>query len=432
VKITREFFLDYILICLAFSLGFIAFKNSTILPKCHISNFIHYKANVPFIVKGIIVNTPELKNGKGTFLFKAEEIQSEKFNHSCCGNILVNLKEEKKLNYGKELVLRGNLYRPFSKTSSSGVSYKEYLYNQGIYLVMNVKTAADLIELNKNKGFILRRLAFWLKEKMEAIIYRNTSKLTAAILDAMVLGEKNDVPWFVNYSMMKSGTLHILVVSGFNVGIILFIVLLALKLIRIPRMARFLIAVPVLIIYCLITGASNPVVRATIMAAVFIGAYLIKREPDIYNALAIAAVFILMINPRQLFDIGFQLSFASVLSIVCLYPKLKSLLRVELLKVKLLKFFLEGCLVSFSAWLGTMGFIAYYFRTFSPITVLANIFIVPLATLITLSGISLMIVGSISPALARIFAFSTELEVFVLLKINAFLVSLPFAYFSLP
>jgi competence protein ComEC len=93
---------------------------------------------------------------------------------------------------------------------------------------------------------------------------------------------------------------------------------------------------------------------------------------------------------------------------------------------------LEGSLVSFSAWLGTMGFIAFYFKIFSPVTVLANIFIVPLAALITLSGISMIIMGLISPSLAHIFAFSTELEVFALLKINAFLVSLPFAYFQLP
>jgi len=432
MRVKKEYVFDILLLCLAFILGYLCLKNSKILPKCSISKFIHYKNERPYLIKGTIESEPISKDNKTTFVFKAQAIQSDNINHTCCGDILVNLKGKENLYYGDELILQGNLYRPFSKNNSSGRSYRDYLYNQGIRFIMNVKTEADIVKLNINKGSILTRFALWLKQKTENIIFKHTSFLTAAVLDAMILGEKRNIPWFVNNAMMKSGTLHILVVSGFNVGIIAFIVFLILKLVRLPRKPRFIVAIPLLILYCLITGASNPVVRATVMAIVFIIAYLIKREPDIYNSLGIAAIFILMANPRQLFDVGFQLSFVSVLSIVYIYPKLKSLLHIESLKTQCLKFLLEGCLVSFSAWLGTMGFIAYYFKIFSPITVLANIFIVPLAALITLSGISLVIIGSIFPTLAPFFAFSTELEVFVLLKINALLISLPFAYFCLP
>jgi competence protein ComEC len=113
-------------------------------------------------------------------------------------------------------------------------------------------------------------------------------------------------------------------VSGFNVGIVTFIIILLLKLIRLPRKVRLACAIILLILYCLVTGASTPVVRATVMAGVFLLAYLFKREPDIYNSLFLAAIFILAFNPRQLFDIGFQLSFASVFSIIYIYPKIKS------------------------------------------------------------------------------------------------------------
>jgi competence protein ComEC len=291
-----------------------------------------------------------------------------------------------------------------------------------------MSSGSGIVNLNKNKGLILKRLAFWLKRKTQEIIYKHVSSLTAAILDAMILGERKNIPWFVDDAMMKSGTVHIIVVSGFNVSIITFILLLFLKIVRVPPQARFFIAITCLILYCLATGASTPVVRATVMAVFFLAGYLLKREPDIYNSLSIAAIAILAVNPRQLSDIGFQLSFISVLSIVYLYPKLKLLLRTEALRMRLFKFIAEGYLVSFSAWLGTMGPIAYYFKIFSPVAVLANIFIVPLATLITLSGISLIAVSLICPGLAPFFAFTTELEVFALLKVNAFLVNLPFAY----
>lgn len=180
------------------------------------------------------------------------------------------------------------------------------------------------------------------------------------------------------------------------------------------------------------SGASNPVVRATVMTILILSSYLFKREPDIYNSLAISAIFILLINPRQLFDIGFQLSFMSVISIVYIYPKIKALLGIDYFKTKYLKWLIEGCLVSFSAWLGTMGLIAYYFGFFSPITVLANIFIVPLASFITLCGFSLMFFDLVSPVLAPFFAASAELAVALLLKINLFLIKLPYAYFHLP
>jgi competence protein ComEC len=133
----------------------------------------------------------------------------------------------------------------------------------------------------------------------------------------------------------------------------------------------------------------------------------------------------LSINPRQLFDLGFQLSFLSVISIVYLYPKIRSFLHIDSLKIKYLRFLIDGSLVSFSAWLGTMGPIAYYFKIFSPITVLANLCIVPLASLITLSGFSLVIVSLVCPALAKLFAYSSELFVFLLLHINALLIKIP-------
>ena len=291
---------------------------------------------------------------------------------------------------------------------------------------MQVKAA---VKTNKNKGFILKRLAIWLKEKMESIIFKRVANLSAGVLAAMILGERRDVPALINDSMIKTGTVHILVVSGFNVGIVAFIIILFLKLTRLPRKARLAIAIFCLIIYCLLTGSSTPVVRATVMSIIFILGLLLEREADIYNALSLAAIFILLANPRQLFDVGFQLSFVSVISIVYLYPKIKS--RFEL-KIKYLRFLFDGLLVSFSAWLGTMGFIAYYFKIFSPVTIFANIFIVPLATLITLAGFSLIFTDLFFPVLSPYFALTAQTLVLALLKLNIFLVKLPAAYFYLP
>ncbi|MFH0918408.1 MAG: ComEC/Rec2 family competence protein, partial [Candidatus Omnitrophota bacterium] len=266
---------------------------------------------------------------------------------------------------------------------------------------------------------------------LEQMISRHLPDLPASILSAMVLGQKRNIPWLVNNSMVKSGTVHILVVSGFNVGIVAFIINLLLKILRLTRKARIILTAFCLFIYCLVTGASNPVIRATVMGLIFLAAYFLKRQPDIYNALVSAELFILVINPRQLFDIGFQLSFISVLAIVYFYPKFKALIRLEKCRIKILKFIGEGCLVSLSAWLGTLVIIALNFRMIAPVTVLANILIVPLATLITLCGFTLVLSGLICPNLAHLFSLPTAALITLLLNINAALIKLPLAFFYL-
>lgn len=418
--------------------GFIFFfavalwKDSWVLPRCHVARFVSYKNSTPYTLKGVIVNPPLLRGNTLSFIFKTEAVQSGASNYNSCGNILVHLcPGPKDFHYGQELLLRGNLRRPFGRAGPRGQSYRDYLYNQYIFSVMRVKGASSVVRLREGRGFILARMAFGIRDRVEGIIFKRLSFVPAGILEAMILGEKKGIPSIIYGSMMKSGTVHILVVSGFNVALVAFIIVLSLKLLRVPRKARFFVAAPLIIIYCLITGASTPVLRATIMAIVLMFASLVKREPDIYNSLSLAAILILIVNPRQLFDIGFQLSFASVISIICIYPRLRAFVPEKILSVKCLRLLCEGSLVSFSAWLGTALLIARYFRIITPVTVPANILIVPLASLITLSGFGLIAMEFISPPLAYLFAYGCEFIVALLLNINAFLIKLPGAHFYL-
>jgi hypothetical protein len=122
----------------------------------------------------------------------------------------------------------------------------------------------------------------------------------------------------------------------------------------------------------------------------------------------------------------------SVIAIAYLYPRLKSFLGQGPPGLKIIGFLREGLLVSFAAWLGTVGLVAYYFKIFSSVTVLANIFIVPLATLITLCGFCLVMASLTLTPLAPLFAAVCELTVGLLLGLNAFLIQLPGAYIRLP
>lgn len=430
IMLRKNYIFQVLIFFSALMLGALSLKNSYILPKCHISNFAHYKDNTIFSLSGFIDSDPEIKDKHTSFVFRAQEIQVNKLKWRCRGKVLVKVDFPQDLNYADNLILQGVLRRPYGFSSGS-CSYRDYLSRQGIYLVMHIKNSLQIIpQLNKG-GSKLIIFSLWLRTRMEQVISRYLPDLPAGILSAMVLGQRRAIPWLVNNSMVKSGTVHILVVSGFNVGIVAFFANLLLKIIRIRRKGRIILVAICLFIYCLVTGATNPVIRATVMGLIFLLAYLLKREPDMYNCLASAALFILIINPRQLFDVGFQLSFASVLAIVYLYPRLKWFLHMDNCKIRVLRFICEGCLVSFCAWLGTIGIIAYNFRIIAPVTVLANILIVPLATLITLCGFTLVLCGSFCPFLGGIFSTTTAMLITLLLNINAAVIKIPFAYFYL-
>jgi len=414
---------------LALILGALSLKNSYMRHKCHISNFVPHNDNTVYGLSGFVDSQPVTQNKRTSFVFRAQELQVNNLKWPCCGKVLVKVDFPQDLSYAERLTLLGALRRPYEFSSGSRHSYRDYLSGQGIYLVMHIKNSLQIIPQPGKGGNKLIIFSLWLRARMEQIINRYLPDLPAGILSAMVLGQRQAIPWLVNNSMVKSGTVHILVVSGFNVGIVAFVVNLLLKIMRIRRKARIILTAICLFIYCLTTGASNPVIRATVMGVIFLLAYLFKREADIYNCLAGAALFILIINPRQLFDVGFQLSFASVLAITCLYPKIKSFLHLNNCKIKVLRFICEGCIASLCAWIGTIGIIAYNFRIIAPVTVLANLLIVPLATLITLCGFSLVLCTSFCPFLGGIFSTTTAMLITLLLNINAAVIKLPFAYF---
>jgi competence protein ComEC len=232
--------------------------------------------------------------------------------------------------------------------------------------------------------------------------------------------------------MVKSGTVHILVVSGFNVSIVAGILALFLKVLRLNRMVRVAVIVPALALYCVMTGASPPVVRATIMGIFFFFSWYVRRDPGIFQALCLSAFAILAVIPREIFDASFQLSFSAVLALCVLSPVIEKRVHVDEISVRPVRWAARLSAVSLSAWIGTAGFIAYYFRIVSPVAVLANIFIPAIASCITLCGVSLLAVEFLCPYFASSFASVSEALIVFLLWFNSLMIRIPGGYIRLP
>lgn len=421
---------NFFIICAVFFLSGALLKNSQILPRCHIAEFIPSKGESVFLI-GVIESDPIYQDAKASFILKAEKLEINGTWLKTCGKVLVKVFEKNYYFYGDRLFLKGKLYRPFS-FSQSGFDYKSYLKHQGIYCILSVKKGNIVKQLDRNAGNPLKSFSYRIKHRLKEVIIKNLSGFSAGILNALILGDRQDLsPYFLDI-LMKLGTVHIIAISGFNVGIVAFIIILILKIIKIPRKPRYFLTILLLIVYCILTGSSAPVVRATVMATIFLCAYFFEREVAIYNSLSLATLIILGINPWQLFEISFQLSFLSVVSIVWLAPKINSIFPEKLNKIPWLRFLILTFSVSVAAWIGLLPLIAYYFKTFTTIAVLANMIIVPYSAIITTTGFSFTLAGILIPSLAPIFAAINELLILILFKIHILLITIPGAYFKLP
>lgn len=426
----RKYFLFFLGLALAsFFLGICLFINAKVLPTEHIGKFTPYIGRY-VTVRGMVSSQPRAQKKKISFILQTKELTDGKIRRKVRGKLLVSCYKKVDLGYGQEVILQGKLYRPYSFRMSQRFNYRDFLKRQGIYSLLSIGKNGQVIFTNKFLGSSFERDIFKVKDKIEKTISANLSGPAAGIINAMVLGTRGNVPQFVNKALMRSGTVHILAVSGLHVGIIVFIAAALFKILCLPHKLRCLFTIFTLIIYCLFTEGRSSVIRATIMAVILIAGYLIERDYEPYSALSLAALIILWANPYQLFDVGFQLSFLSVLSIFLFAKKIMKIFPEKIKSYRWLKWFFPSLSVSLAAWIGTLGIVAYNFNMITPVAILANLVIVPYLFIIVTSGFIFIVFGTLIFQIAPVLALSCEFFISLLYKINSFFISLPGAYFE--
>jgi competence protein ComEC len=423
-----------LLYLLSFFLGVICLRNSYVLPRDHLFYFTGPGARQIRLIGTVASQTQKGKNVT-TFILQNERLLLRANAYKVRGKTLVRSYSKGDFFYGDRFLLEGRLYKPPNFHGGAWdlrLNYRDYLYDRGIYSILSLKRSASIKYLGRGQVNPIKAFAFSLKRKLENMISANISPQMAGILKAMLLGQRKEVPPQINELFMRTGTVHILAVSGLHVGIAAFISLLFLKAAGIPKKLRYLLSIFILILYCVITGMRPSTVRATIMAIILLVGLLFEREPDIYNSLFVAAIVILWINPLQLLDAGFQLSFSSVFFILWLFPKIKDLIPSWMFRIRLLRYLALSLSVSLAAWLGTLGLVAYYFGVVSLVAVFANVIVVSLLPVIVASGFAFLFFGLLFPVFTPIFAQSCQFFTEGLVKLNLLLARLPFSHTYLP
>jgi len=181
-----------------------------------------------------------------------------------------------------------------------------------------------------------------------------------------------------------------------------------------------------IIVYCALTGGRASVIRASVMSIVFLISLMIEREGESMNTLGICAFLLLLLNPHHLFDVGFQLSFVCVSSIILFTPRLIRIFPKR--KTRAGKYFLEAFLVSFSIFLGVEILIAYYFGIISPSTLIANLFVIPMMGVIVVLGVGILITSLTFPIFLPMFAICLKLILNTMVAILFLISKIPFAF----
>lgn len=212
-----------------------------------------------------------------------------------------------------------------SDPKERGASYRGYLAKSGIYAICRYPKSIALV--GKNEGDALKQRLLGVKNSFRVQTQKMLPSPHAGLLLGLLIGDTSGIPRYLNDALIKTGTIHIVAISGYNISIIIILLLTIAPYAYLSRRLAWITVIPVLLGFVFITGAESSVVRASVMALITALASEAGRFGDVRRVLAVAAFFMLLKNPHLLvFDVGFELSFAATLGLVYVSPRISGFL----------------------------------------------------------------------------------------------------------
>ena len=415
-------------------LGAARYRAATeLLPADHVSRSELFGERLR--LRGALASDPEIGGERTRFAVDLSAVELEKGRVRASGRVLIVSAVPVAADYADSVVLEVRLRRPSPARNPAAFDYRAFLQQRDIHAVASVRRRDQVLETAPRTGAwlqerVLRPARSAIREAIEA----NLSGAPAGLLLGMLLGEKYRIPAELKEQFRSTGLAHALVVSGLHVGLIALFFLFGLRTCRLPDRAAALATTAVLALYALITDLQPPVVRAAIMAGVVLVGRALDRQGDVYNSLGLAAIIILLAWPASLLSLSFQLSFAATLAIVGLHGNLAALFpsRWRSEESAAGKWLVAPLCVSIAAQAGTSPLIAYHFQHFAPVSLLANLAVVPLLTAALAMGVAAALTGWWLPAAATAFNACGYLALKGMMGAVELFASLPYASVTTP
>ena len=323
------------------------------------------------------------------------------------GRVLVRTESYKSVLYGDSISVSGTFERPEG-------SYAKYLEKERIHGI--IAFPKGLAKIGEGEGSKIKAQLYKFKNQLEDSFSKYFSPKSSAFLGGITLGSKAGFDKNFREALQRSGTSHIVALSGYNITILASVTMSMFIFIFKRRMAAILTTM-VIIGFVIMTGAEASVVRAAVLAFIIIFAKEYGRAHDTKNAIMLAALIMILINPKVLvFDLGFQLSFLAFIGIIYVKPAIENLFGLD----KDLGFlgWRKNLLETFSAQLAVSPLLISQFGFVSLISILANLLVLSIVPLTMYAGFIIAFLDLVLPIAAKGFSFLIQpllgLEFFII------------------
>lgn len=316
------------------------------------------------------------------------------------GTIILYFKKDSNrhnLNYGSIIVLAKPLQPIQNAGNPGGFNYQRYSLFQGIthqaYLTPSDFYATGLQNKDGFKQFIFDCRS-WVLSVLQAYIAGNREK---GLAEALLIGYKDDLDKNLVQSYTNTGVVHVIAISGLHLGLIYWLLLLLTKPLKRKKQSwwlRLLIILTGLWLFSILAGAQPSVIRSALMFTVIAFGEAANKKASIINTLALSAFVLLCFNPYWLWDVGFQLSYAAVLSIILFFQPIYNWLYFP---NKAVDFIWKLNAVTIAAQILTLPVSIYHFHQFPLLFLLTNLVAVPLSSIILLGEIGLCVLSVLPP-----------------------------------
>ncbi|MBV4357741.1 ComEC/Rec2 family competence protein [Pinibacter aurantiacus] len=332
---------------------------------------------------------------------------------SATGNIIVYLQKDSlkpALTYGSQIVIDKPLQLIRNSGNPACFDYEQYCAFQHIYYQVFLKPS-EYVVLKEKKTNFAKQFLFNANDAITTILQKNiTGTKELGLAEALLIGYKEDLDKTLVQSYSNTGVVHIIAISGLHLGVIYFLLLLLLKPLsdkrKLNRILKPVIVIAFLWLFSIMSGASPSVLRSAVMFTCIVIGNSISKQSSVYNTLSVSALLLLCYNPFWLWDVGFQLSYAALLSIVIF---MKPVYHCIYITNKLLDKIWQAAAVTLAAQVLTTPISIYYFHQFPVFFLMTNLLAVPISTIILIGEIVLCCVSFIAPVAAFVGKILTSL-----------------------
>jgi len=368
VRLISACFLSLVLGALRFNASILQFNEHSLA---------HYNDTGWTTIKGVVASEPDVRDRWTNLRVNARQIQVEAQWQDIEGTVLVQASRYPQYTYGDELEIAGLLETP---PELEDFSYRDYLAHRGIYSILR---RPQIKLVTNGQGNPIYAALFVLKERALSTIGAILTETEDSVLAGILLGVGHGIPKDLEEQFSITGKTHVLVISGTNIAFLTGILTaIGHRLIGKRKATVFVLAG--IAVYTILVGADAAVVRAAFMGGLYVLALHYGRQVHALISLVVAASLMTLLDPRTLWDVGFQLSFAATLGLILLVPPmqecLESWLRKGLLETKVkqvVNILNDALIVTLAAQIMTTPIILFAFGWLSLVSPVTNFLILP-------------------------------------------------------